>query len=46
MSDDDWFCPEEYVTFIGPCTCEHEPDNHTWGECGIVGCPCEAGWEE
>lgn len=28
------------------CTCPHDPDQHTWGECGQAGCPCTAGWEE
>lgn len=39
-------CPEEQVTFVGPCTCTHEPEQHGWGSCGVEGCECEAGWEE
>jgi len=30
--------------FVG-CTCEHEEDEHTWGECEVEGCKCEGGWE-
>jgi hypothetical protein len=42
---------DEYqVSFEGPCTCEHEPEEHSWGSCGVevggVECPCEAGWVE
>lgn len=42
----------DYPTyFVGPCTCEHEPEEHGWGLCGQKlpdgsFCPCEAGWEE
>jgi hypothetical protein len=32
--------------FAGECTCEHEEDMHSWGECGLNGCDCKAGWEE
>jgi hypothetical protein len=44
--------------FIGPCTCDHEDTDHTWGACEMgrtweadrtvvdPGCSCEAGWEE
>ena len=40
--------PPEYgePSFIGPCTCVHEPEQHGWGSCAIAGCECEAGWEE
>ena len=39
------------VFFIGPCTCEHEEQDHSWGSCDEpdengVECKCEAGWEE
>lgn len=44
--DDEWDCPEDHVTFAGPCTCAHEPEHHTWGSCDVEGCACEAGWEE
>jgi hypothetical protein len=36
---------EEQPWFVG-CTCDHDPDEHTWGSCAIDGCPCEGGWEE
>lgn len=36
---------DEYpASFVGPCTCEHEPGFHGWGSCDVDGCPCEAGW--
>lgn len=38
--------PFEYITFAGPCTCDHEPEEHGWGSCDVEGCECEAGWEE
>jgi len=41
--DEEW---EETAYFIGPCTCEHEDQQHGWGSCGVDDCPCEAGWEE
>lgn len=28
------------------CTCDHEPEQHSWGGCVVEGCPCEAAWEE
>jgi len=35
------------------CTCDHEPEEHGWGEksdcgggCEVEGCDCEGGWEE
>lgn len=37
--------PEDLISFVG-CTCEHEPEQHGWGECKVPGCPCEGGWEE
>lgn len=37
---------EEQVYFIGPCTCEHEQEEHGWGGCNVEGCDCNAGWEE
>jgi hypothetical protein len=37
---------EESSSFVGPCTCEHDMDEHTWGSCNVEDCPCEAGWEE
>lgn len=38
--------PEDHVGFAGPCTCDHEQEEHGWGSCNVEGCPCEAGWEE
>lgn len=37
---------EDAVSFVGPCTCEHTPEQHSWGCCAVEGCECEAGWEE
>lgn len=45
MSDDEEY-PEDQVSFVGPCTCDHEAEEHGWGGCGFDGCECEAGWEE
>lgn len=39
-------CSEDWVGFIGPCTCEHTQEEHTWGHCAVDGCDCKAGWEE
>lgn len=36
---------EEWVGFVG-CTCDHDEEQHGWGECEADGCPCEGGWEE
>lgn len=32
--------------FAGPCTCDHDEEQHGWGSCDVDGCSCEAGWEE
>lgn len=32
--------------FVGPCTCEHEDEQHGWSGCDVDGCECDAGWEE
>lgn len=37
---------EETVYFCGPCTCEHDQEEHGWGSCNVKDCKCEAGWEE
>ncbi len=50
--EDDYGC-EEYPdpTFQGICTCNHDKDDHSWGDCccenddGSI-CDCQAGWEE
>jgi hypothetical protein len=36
---------EEIIIFTG-CTCKHAEEEHGWGECLVLGCPCEGGWEE
>jgi len=41
--DEEFEYPEPF--FFG-CTCDHEPDEHGWGECDVEGCDCEGGWEE
>lgn len=43
---EDALLPEYEASFRGPCTCDHEPEDHSWGQCGVEGCACEAGWEE
>lgn len=37
--------PEDLV-HIEDCTCDHDPDEHGWGECDVEECPCEGGWTE
>lgn len=32
--------------FVGPCTCNHEPDEHGWLACNVAHCVCDARWEE
>lgn len=45
MDEDDE--PFEYTQYFeGPCTCEHEEEEHGWDGCRIEGCPCEAHWTE
>lgn len=45
-TDDDFEVEyEEHSYFIG-CTCKHEPEEHTWGECMAEDCECLGGWEE
>lgn len=36
---------EQRIYFAG-CTCEHDKDEHGWGECDVEGCGCQGGWEE
>lgn len=38
--------PEDHVSFVGPCECDHEPGQHGWTGCDVPGCPCSAAWEE
>jgi hypothetical protein len=45
MSDDDDHV-EYQPEFVGPCTCDHDTDDHGWSECNIEGCKCEAFWSE
>lgn len=42
-TEDEWV---EHAYFTGECTCDHEAEAHSWGDCGVDDCPCEAGWEE
>lgn len=37
---------EEWAGFVGPCTCDHDQDQHGWGSCDVEDCLCKAGWEE
>lgn len=46
MSEDDEETWEEVIVFVGPCTCDHEKEDHGWGSCGQGDCECESGWEE
>jgi hypothetical protein len=52
IDDEDTAQDFEYIpSFDGPCTCEHETEEHSWGNCGVImpgdiECPCEAGWTE
>lgn len=46
IGGDEWYVEEYASYFEGDCTCEHEPEEHGWGECGVDGCACEAGWVE
>ncbi len=43
--DDEYVCWKEPVFFVG-CTCDHDPNEHSWGECDVEGCGCEGGWQE
>lgn len=45
-NDEELDLPEDHVIFVGPCTCDHEPDEHGWMNCDAEGCICEAHWEE
>lgn len=45
MSDDEEW-GEIFTYFEGPCTCDHEQEEHTWGSCDVDDCSCEAGWTE
>jgi len=40
--DGDDFYP---VIFRGPCTCDHEMEEHGWVGCK-VGCDCDGNWED
>lgn len=37
--------PEDQAHMEG-CTCDHDPEQHTWGSCEVEDCPCEGGWTE
>jgi hypothetical protein len=34
---------EEQIWFIGPCTCDHDREEHGWGSCDVDDCDCKAG---
>lgn len=43
---DDDILPEDNAYFCsGECSCDHEPEQHGWGECEVEGCKCKANWE-
>lgn len=44
--EDEYEDYEEHIYFVGPCSCDHEPGEHGWGQCDVEGCECNAGWEE
>ena len=46
IDDEEAFDEEECTSFVGPCSCDHEDEQHGWGSCSVDGCECEAGWEE
>lgn len=44
MSDDeDYEFPEDNAC-LEECTCDHDSDDHGWGECEVEGCDCEGHW--
>jgi len=43
--DSGWAEYEGHVYFLD-CTCAHEPEDHGWGYCKVLNCPCEGGYEE
>ncbi len=45
MDEPDDETVEYEPVFVG-CTCDHDPEDHGWGECLEDDCPCEGGWEE
>lgn len=47
VDDDDYnYEYEGELSFCGPCTCEHELEEHGYIFCNVEGCKCEAHWEE
>ena len=42
MNDEEF----EYNAQLVDCNCDHEPEEHGWGECNVDGCDCAGGWEE
>lgn len=50
MTEDDEpfepFEPFEPQVHMEDCTCEHAPEQHTWGHCEVEDCPCLGGWTE
>lgn len=45
--DRDWWdtADHDYPSYFAGCTCEHDPEDHTWGSCNECE-ECEGGWEE
>jgi hypothetical protein len=43
--DDNDVLPED-LAHMEDCTCDHEPEQHGWGNCEVEGCNCEGGWTE
>ena len=46
MIDDEFEDYDSLPSFEGPCTCDHEREQHGWGHCKVEDCDCEAGWWE
>lgn len=44
MEDDIYEYDLGVVWFEGPCTCDHDEEQHGWGSCAVEDCQCVAGW--
>jgi hypothetical protein len=44
LSDDE--LEDMYFAVEVSCICEHDPRDHGWISCEVVGCDCNAHWEE
>ena len=42
MDEDEW----EELAYVVGCSCDHDPNDHSWSECEIDECTCEGHWEE